>query len=53
MTSPIIKNNEYQPFVKWVGGKRGLLKDNDLIYFDLPYYPLIQTASFIFLEKEN
>ncbi|MDD3054745.1 MAG: DNA adenine methylase [Aliarcobacter sp.] len=25
MTSPIIKNNEYQPFVKWVGGKRGLL----------------------------
>lgn len=26
MTSPIIiKNTEYQPFIKWVGGKRGLL----------------------------
>lgn len=25
MTSPIVKNKEYQPFVKWVGGKRGLL----------------------------
>lgn len=25
MTSPIIKSKEYQPFVKWVGGKRGLL----------------------------
>ncbi len=25
MTKPIIKNKEYQPFVKWVGGKRGLL----------------------------
>ncbi|TLT08516.1 Dam family site-specific DNA-(adenine-N6)-methyltransferase [Aliarcobacter thereius] len=25
MTIPIIKNKNYQPFVKWVGGKRGLL----------------------------
>lgn len=25
MTYPIIKNRTYQPFVKWVGGKRGLL----------------------------
>ena len=25
MTSPIILKNDYQPFVKWVGGKRGLL----------------------------
>ncbi|WP_198305442.1 DNA adenine methylase [Arcobacter vandammei] len=25
MTSPVIKNRTFQPFVKWVGGKRGLL----------------------------
>ena len=25
MTSPIILKNDYQPFIKWVGGKRGLL----------------------------
>ncbi|MFA7083334.1 MAG: DNA adenine methylase [Arcobacteraceae bacterium] len=25
MTKPIIKTSSYQPFVKWVGGKRGLL----------------------------
>ncbi len=53
MTSLIIKNNQYQPFVKWVGGKRGLLKDNYLLYFDSHYYLLTQTASFTSLEKEN
>ena len=25
MTSPVLIKNDFQPFVKWVGGKRGLL----------------------------